>query len=182
MRIGAGRHRGRKLAAPAGRDLRPTAGRTREALFDILAHGAPPLAGARFADLFAGTGAVGLEAWSRGAAEVLMVEQDPSALGLIRANLERLGHPPGVHLLARDATRLEAAEQPLDLAFLDPPYRSGLAPPALTGLLAGGWLGPEARIIVELAAREPFAAPDGFRLEDERRYGTARLVLLRLRG
>ena len=179
MRIGAGRQRGRKLAAPRGRDLRPTAGRTREALFDILMHGAPPLAGAHFLDLFAGTGAIGLEAWSRGAAEVLMVEEDPPALDLIRANLARLGHPPGVRLLALDATRLGPAAQTFDLVFLDPPYRSGLAAPALTGLVAGGWLKATSRVVVELAAKEPFIPPPGFITEDERRYGAARLVFLR---
>jgi 16S rRNA (guanine966-N2)-methyltransferase len=179
VRIGAGQHRGRKLVAPAGRDLRPTAGRTREALFDILAHGEPPLAGAHLLDLFAGTGAVGLEAWSRGAAEVVLVEHDPHALGLIRTNLERLGHPPGVRLLARDATRLGPAEQVFELAFLDPPYRSGLAEPALAGLLDGGWIAPAARVVVELAAREPFVPPARLISDDERRYGAARLVFLR---
>lgn len=179
MRIVAGHHRGRKLIAPAGRDLRPTAERTREALFDILEHGDEPLAGGRFLDLFAGTGAVGLEAWSRGAADVVLVENERAAIDLIRANLERLGGPAGVRLLAQDAIRLGPAERAFDVVFLDPPYGSALANPTLETLVQGGCLGPASRVVVELAAREAFAPPDAFILEDERRYGAARLMFLR---
>ena len=153
MRIITGKLRGRRLLAPKGQTIRPTGERAREALFDILEHGEPPLRGASFLDLFCGTGAVGLEAHSRGAAEVVLVDRDPEALRLAEANLARLGTPPGVRLLARDATALGPAPRPFDVAFLDPPYRSGLAAAALASLAANGWLAADARIIVELAVK-----------------------------
>ena len=137
MRIIAGSWRGRTLLTPPDRTIRPTGERAREALFGILEHGRPPVRGARFLDLFCGTGAVGLEAASRGAAEVLLVDQEAAALALARANLARLGAPPNVSLLAADAARLGPARRAYDLAFLDPPYRSGLADPG-AGRPAGG--------------------------------------------
>jgi 16S rRNA (guanine966-N2)-methyltransferase len=178
MRIIAGSWRGRPLLAPADRAIRPTGDRAREALFGMLEHGRPPVRGARFLDLFCGTGAVGLEAASRGAAAVLLVDRERAALALARANLDRLGAPPHVSLLAADADRLGPAPGAFDLVFLDPPYRSGLAAPALAGLRAG-WLAPAARIVVELAAKDPLALPDGYALEQERRYGAARFAFLR---
>lgn len=178
MRIIAGSWRGRPLLPPTDRAIRPTGDRAREALFGILEHGQPPVRGARFLDLFCGSGAVGLEAASRGAAEVLLVDRDPAALALARANLARLGAPPNVSLLAADAARPGPARRAYDLAFLDPPYRSGLATPALAGLLEG-WLAPAARIVVELGAKDPLEIPDGYALEQERRYGAARFVFLR---
>ena len=178
MRIIAGSWRGRPLLSPADGAIRPTGDRAREALFNILEHGQPSVRGARFLDLFCGTGAVGLEAASRGAAEVVLVDRDPAALALARANLARLGAPANVGLLAADAVRLGPARGAYDLAFLDPPYRSGLATPALAGL-RGGWLAPAARIVVELAAKDPLELPDGYALEQERRYGAARFVFLR---
>ena len=178
MRVIAGRFRGRALLSPKGVRIRPTSDRAREALFDLLEHGEPPLRGARFADLFCGTGAVGIEACSRGAAEVMLIDNDPEALRLAEANLERIGAPANVRLLPGDASRLGPARGKFDLAFLDPPYRSGLAPAALAGL-RHGWLAHGARIVVELGAKEPFEPPEGFILEQERRYGAARFVLLR---
>jgi 16S rRNA (guanine966-N2)-methyltransferase len=178
MRIIAGQFRGRQLLSPKGDAIRPTSDRAREALFDILEHGEPRLRGARFLDLFCGTAAVGIEACSRGAADVLLIESDPEALRLARANLARIGAPPHVRLIAGDATRLGAAPQKFDLVFLDPPYRSGLALPALAGL-QGGWLAPGVRIVVELAAKEPLKLADGLVVEQERRYGAARFVFLR---
>jgi len=178
MRIIAGIWRGRRLLAPADRAIRPTSDRAREALFGILEHGAPSLRGARFLDLFCGTGAVGLEAASRGAAEVLLVDDDARAVGLARANLERLGPPDNVRLVARDATRLGRAPQPYDLVFLDPPWRSGLATPALAAL-RDGWLADGARLVVEADGREELDLPAGFALEQERRYGAARFTFLR---
>lgn len=178
MRIIGGAYRGRRLIAPKGRDVRPTSDRAREALFDILEHGKPPVRGSRFLDLFAGTGAVGLEACSRGAAEVLMVERDREAARSVRANLKQLREPENVRLLVRDATRLGPAPAAFDLVFVDPPYRSGLAAPALAAL-AQGWLAPGARVIVELAAEEGLDLPAGYAAEQERRYGAARFVLLR---
>jgi 16S rRNA (guanine966-N2)-methyltransferase len=179
MRVIAGRFRGRALLSPKGVRIRPTSDRAREALFDLLEHGEPPLRGARFADLFCGTGAVGIEACSRGAVEVVLMDNDPEALRLAEANLERIGAPANVRLLPGDASRLGPARATFDLAFLDPPYRSGLAPAALGGL-RHGWLAPGARIVVELGANEPFEPPEGYVLEQDRRYGAARFVLLRL--
>ena len=179
MRIIAGQFRGRRLRAPKGQAIRPTSDRAREALFNILEHGAPAVRGARFLDLFSGTGAVGLEARSRGADEVVLVENDRAALQLAHSNLAQLGAPPGVRLLARDATRLGPAPHPFDLVFLDPPYRSGLAGAALEVLLRHGWLGIDARIVIELAATDDLELPDGYALERERRYGGAKFLFLR---
>lgn len=179
MRIIAGRHRGRRIQAPPGLGTRPTSDRAREALMGILEHGEPPLAGARFLDLFAGAGAVGLEAASRGASDVLLVENDPAAIAVIRKNIEHLGEKGRVRLLIADASRLGAATTPFDLVFFDPPWRSGLAGPALEALRDGGWLAPGGRVVVELAAAEPFEPPAGFELEQERRYGRTRFVFLR---
>jgi 16S rRNA (guanine966-N2)-methyltransferase len=178
MRIIAGSWRGRALLTPKDRAIRPTSDRAREALFGILEHGQPPVRGARFLDLFCGTGAVGLEAASRGAAEVVLVDRQAAALALARANLARFGAPPNVSLLTADAARLGPAPHAYDLVFLDPPYRSGLAAPALVGLL-DGWLAPDARVVVELAAKDALELCDGYSLEQERRYGAARFVFLR---
>jgi 16S rRNA (guanine966-N2)-methyltransferase len=178
MRVIAGQFRGRRLLSPQGEAIRPTGDRSREALFDILEHGEPRLRGARFLDLFCGTGAVGIEACSRGAALVLLIESDPEALRLARANLARIGTPPHARLMAGDAARLGLAPQRFDLVFLDPPYRSGLALQALAGL-RGGWLAPGARLVVELSAKETLEAGAGFIVEQQRRYGAARFVFLR---
>jgi len=182
MRIIAGELRGRRLSSPAGRDVRPTSDRAREALFSILEHGQPPVRGARFLDLFCGTGAVGLEAFSRGAAEVLLVESNADALRVATANLERVGAPRNIRLLRQDATRLGPAPAAFDIVFLDPPYRSGLAAPALRCLMQGGWLAPEVRVVVELAADELLELPEGYELEQERRYGTAKFLFLHRRA
>ncbi len=179
MRIIAGRHRGRRLQAPPGLATRPTSDRAREALLGILEHGTPPLAGCRFLDLFAGTGAVGLEAASRGAEAVLLVENDPAAVVAIRKNIEHLGEAGRVRLLVADASRLGPAREPFDIVFLDPPWRSGLARPALEALLTGGWIAREGRLVVELAAAEPFEPPEGLAVERERRYGRTRFLFLR---
>lgn len=179
VRILTGRLKGRRLFVPAGKEIRPTAERAREALFDILAHGTPRLVGARFLDLFAGTGAVGIEAWSRGAAEVVLVEQERAARAVIERNLRTLGLTDRIRLLVADATRLGRSPAPFDLVFLDPPWHSGLAGPALTSALSGGWIAEDGRIVVELAAKERFEPPAGLTVEDERRYGLARLIFLR---
>lgn len=182
MRIVAGRHRGRRLLAPDGEATRPTHDRAREALFNILAHGEPALVGARFLDLFAGTGANGLEAISRGALTALLVEQDQAALRTANANREALGETRSVGILRADATRLPRATQPYDIAFLDPPWGSGLHEAALASLLAGGWLAPGGRVVCELAPRDTLAPPPALVVEDERRYGKARFVFLRLQA
>ncbi|CAA7624624.1 16S rRNA (guanine(966)-N(2))-methyltransferase RsmD [Magnetospirillum sp. UT-4] len=175
MRIVGGRHRGRRLAAPAGGATRPTADRAREALFNILAH-SPLVAldGAVVVDAFAGSGALGLEALSRGAAAVTFLDSHPAALAAIRDNLKSLGETATV--LRADATRPPAAVAPCTLAFLDAPYGKGLSEPALAALAGAGWLAESALCVVEVAAAEDFTPPDGFTVVDERRYGAAKLV------
>ena len=188
MRIVAGSLRGRRIAAPAGRAVRPTADRVREALFNLLAHndwgaeGEPPPKGARVVDAFAGSGALGLEALSRGAAHVTFIENDDLALDVLRRNLTALGMTQATTLLRHDAARPGRAPTPCALAFLDPPYRSGLAAPALEALAGGGWLCGGALCVVELSAREPFDPPAGFAALDERRYGATRIAFLRWTG
>jgi len=184
MRIVAGRHRGRRLLAPPGETVRPTSDRAREALFNILSHGQPaaegiPFAGAAVLDAFAGTGAVGLEALSRGAAEAAFIERDREALAALRRNIAMLGEDAHSRIVPGDATRPPPAPSAYTLAFLDPPYRGGLAAAALTALDAAGWFTPDALAVVELAAREHLAPPAGFNLVDERVYGAARLLFLR---
>ena len=184
MRIVGGKHRGRRLLAPPGETVRPTSDRAREALFNILSHGRLAAEGVPFADAvvldaFAGTGALGLEALSRGAAEALFIEQDREALVILRRNIAALGEDAHARIIASDATRPPRAPSACGLAFLDPPYRSGLAAPAVAALDASGWLMPGALAILELAAREELAPPTGFILLDERVYGAARLVFLR---
>ncbi|MEA3001392.1 MAG: rRNA (guanine966-N2)-methyltransferase [Sphingomonadales bacterium] len=171
MRIVAGRWRGRKLAAPAGPATRPTSDRAREALFSMLASRIGSFEGLRVADLFAGSGALGLEALSRGAAHCVFVERDRVAIDAIRANVAALG--ASAEIVPGGAEHARVAG-PLDLAFLDPPYRSGLAPAALARLpLAAGGLAS-----VETERDEPLAA-EGFEEETVRTYGKARITLLR---
>ena len=184
MRIIAGRHRGRLLTAPPGEAVRPTGERAREALFDILAHGkfalaGPAYAGALVLDAFAGTGAFGLEALSRGASEAVFLENGRAALAALRANIAALGEAARSRVVSGDATAPPRAQAAAALAFLDPPYGRGLAAPALTALGAAGWLAAGALCIVELAAKERIEPPGGFALVDERRYGAARLAFLR---
>jgi 16S rRNA (guanine966-N2)-methyltransferase len=183
MRIVGGRLRGRKLAAPASQAIRPTSDRLREALFNILAHAyGDPVSGARVLDLFAGTGALGLEALSRGAAFVLFVEDGAEARALIRENVEALGLGGVTRIFRRDATKLGPVHplEPFTLAFLDPPYGKGLAEPALAAARAGGWLAPGALVVVEEAAPAAFAPPDGFQEIERRRYDDTELTFLRL--
>jgi 16S rRNA (guanine966-N2)-methyltransferase len=175
MRIVGGSLSGRTLAAPRGRHTRPTADRVREAVFNKLEHGVEgfSLAGIRVLDLFAGSGAMGLEALSRGAGHVLFVDDDEEARGLIRRNADALGVIGRTKIWRRDAARLGrcAPLPPFSLAFLDPPYRRGLTTAALAGLVAGGWLAPDAVVVVEEAAGETVAAPPGLGLLDRRDYG-----------
>jgi 16S rRNA (guanine966-N2)-methyltransferase len=185
MRIVAGRHRGKRLKTLAGRELRPTADRVREALFNVLVHGDWPggdsVAGTRVVDAFAGSGALGLEALSRGAAHVTFLENAAPACRLIEANARALGETAHVAVLRRDATRPGPAPAPCDLAILDPPYRSGLGGQSLEALAAAGWLADDAVCVLELARKEPFSPPPGFTIGDERTYGDTRLVFLTTR-
>lgn len=179
MRIIAGSHRGRALVAPPGRIVRPTADRARQALFDILEHRPPGLRGRHVLDLFAGTGAVALEALSRGAAAATLVEHDRDALRAIERNVRTLGAGERVRIVAGDATRLGRPVAAHDLVFVDPPWSRDLAGPALQVALAQGWIAPAAQIVVETAARGSWVPPEPFRIEQERRYGAAKFVFLR---
>lgn len=186
MRIVGGRHRGRRLVAPAGSDTRPTTDRTRESLFNILAHArwaadpdADLIEGAVVVDAFCGTGALGLEALSRGAARCRFLDLGRPALDAVRANVAALGEGERASVLRADATRPPAPAEPCTLAFLDPPYGKGLAPRALEGLAKAGWLAPGAIVIVEVGGDDPLPPPPGFAALDERRYGDTRVVFLR---
>jgi 16S rRNA (guanine(966)-N(2))-methyltransferase RsmD len=186
VRITAGKHRGRTLNVPKSADIRPTADRTRQAVFNILEHGIAwaGFDGASVLDLFAGTGAYGIEALSRGAAWATFIDADAAALGGIRRGAGSLGEGRNMCLLKLDATRLVtppgAAHAPAALAFLDPPYGSGLATPALQGLASRHWLAPEGIAVVEVAAQEPLSLPHHYAAIDERVYGAARIVIARL--
>ena len=183
MRIVGGLHKGRRLAAPAGRDTRPTADRAREALFNILAHSPHlDLAGARVVDCFAGSGGLGLEALSRGAAHVTLVEQAASALAALKGNVEALREQSRATILRTDATRLPSAPVPCGLALLDPPYRMDLAAPCLSALAAKGWLAPDALCVAEIAADEALSLPPGFRELERRTYGAASFVFVLWEG
>jgi 16S rRNA (guanine966-N2)-methyltransferase len=184
MRIVGGRHRGRRLLAPAGNTVRPTSDRAREALFNILTHGrfaadGIPFAGKAVLDAFAGTGALGLEALSRGAAEAVFIERDPEAVAVLRRNVATLGEGARSEIVPGDATRPPRARLECAVVFIDPPYRSGLAAPALEALKHAGWLMPDALAVIELGARDELPPPAGFTLLDERVYGAARVVFLR---
>ena len=175
------------MVAPLGDAVRPTSDRAREALFNILSHGEFAAAGLPFADenvldAFAGTGAFGIEALSRGAARAAFIESDRAALAALRRNLAALDEEDSADIVAGDATRPPRARFACALAFLDPPYRSGLAAPALVALAQMGWLAPRALAVIETAAKEEFAAPAGFAMIDERKYGAARVVFLRRQG
>jgi 16S rRNA (guanine966-N2)-methyltransferase len=184
MRIVAGTFRGRPLVAPKGQSTRPTADRTRQAIFNILQHAAwsPGLEGLRVIDVFAGSGALGLEAISPGAAFCLFVEQVEAARSVIRANVESLGVADRIRIDRRDAATLgdrSSNEPPFDLAFVDPPYGKGLGEPALARLVAGGWLAEGALVALEHGAAEPAPTPPGFEALDQRSWGAGRVTFLR---
>jgi 16S rRNA (guanine966-N2)-methyltransferase len=182
VRVVGGRLRGRSIAGPKSQDIRPTADRLRESLFNILAHGfGDPVTGARVLDLFSGTGAMGIEAISRGAEFVLFVDQGAEARALLRENVAALGLGGVSRIFRRDATQLgEAHPVPLfSLAFLDPPYGQNLAAAALASARAGGWFTPDALVVVEEAVKAEFAAPEGFTELDRRRYDDSEFVFLR---
>lgn len=188
MRIVGGRLKGRRLVAPPGLDVRPTSERMRESLFDILAH-APWTAGEGLAlekavvlDAFAGTGALGLEALSRGAVRAHLFDSDRHALAALRRNIETLGETGRCRVLAADATRPPPAPEPVGLAFFDPPYGSDLAAPALTALAGRGWLETGTLCVVETDARNAMVTPEGFEMIDARRYSRTALLFLRRTG
>lgn len=188
MRIVGGRNRGRQLEAPADLPIRPTSDRAREALFNILEHGrlAPgglsPVRGARVLDAFCGTGALGLEALSRGAEHAVFLDSDPAALKLARRNADRLGAAAHATFLLADVTRPPAADEPCSLVFLDPPYERDLMAPALSALVERRWLAAGAIVVAEMIRRQDVPPVAGLEAVDERRYGKAKLVFFRFSG
>ena len=183
MRIVAGALRGRLLATPDGKDTRPTSDRVREALFNILAHGISDfeIEGARVLDLFAGTGALGIEALSRGAQFCIFVELAAEARGLIRENIEQFKLSGVSRIFRRDATDLGSANgrDVASLVFLDPPYGKGLAERALSSALSGGWLASGAVVVIEEARKAAVELPTGLIQLDQRVYGDTQIIIAR---
>lgn len=183
MRVVGGRLRGRNIAAPASNAIRPTQDRLRESVFNILMHAyGNPIDGARVLDLFAGTGALGIEAVSRGAAFTLFVDNGAEARALLRNNVESLGLGGVTKVYRRDATNLGPAHpmEPFSLVFLDPPYGKGLAEKALASLRDGGWLTQGALLVVEEAKAAAFTAPQGFEEQERRAYDDTEFVFLKV--
>ncbi|MEM7566594.1 MAG: 16S rRNA (guanine(966)-N(2))-methyltransferase RsmD [Pseudomonadota bacterium] len=186
MRVVGGRLKGKPLKAPAGDGTRPTSDRLRESLFNILAHGrmGDAVEDARVIDLFAGSGALGIEALSRGARFCLFIEEDAGARGAIRENCSALGLNGTTKIFRRDAAAMGPLErfEPFTLAFLDPPYGKGLGERALASLSEGGWLADDALCVLEERADIEIAAPDGFELLDTRAQGQGAVTFLRWTG
>jgi 16S rRNA (guanine966-N2)-methyltransferase len=183
MRIVGGKLRSRPIAGPKSDAVRPTSDRLREALFNILTHSyGDPVTGARVLDLFAGTGALGIEAISRGADYALFVDEGVEARALLRDNVESLGLGGVTRIFRRDASRLGPAHplDPFSLIFLDPPYGKGLAEKSLISARDGGWLMPEALLVVEEAADAGFKTPEGFVELERRRYDDTEFAFIRL--
>jgi 16S rRNA (guanine966-N2)-methyltransferase len=178
VRIVAGEWRGRRIEAPPGKLVRPSSDRLREALFSVLAARLGTLEGLEVADLFAGTGAIGLEALSRGAAHATFVDSDPGAVRVIERNVAALGAGSRATVVRRPAELLGRASRPCDLLFLDPPYGQDLARPALTRLIDGGWVAEGAWLTIETERTAAVAHPE-LSLELVRDYGKARLHLMR---
>jgi 16S rRNA (guanine966-N2)-methyltransferase len=185
MRIVAGRFGGRPLASPRHRGLRPTSDRVRESVFNVLEHGIADfaIAGARVLDLFAGTGALGLEALSRGAAFCVFVEDDAEARGLIRRNIETLGLGGVTKIFRRDATALgpAGARGGFALVLVDPPYGAGLGERAIASAAEGGWLARGAVVVVEESTRASIALPASLETLDRRVWGSTQVLFARYR-
>ncbi len=185
MRIVGGAHKGRSLKGPASQTVRPTSDRLRESLFNILAHSYADAAnGARVIDLFAGTGALGIEALSRGAAYCLFVDDGTEARSLIRGNVEALGLGGVTRIFRRNATKLGPMppQNPFTLAFLDPPYGKALAEEALKSLHEGGWLADGALVVVEESASAEIGWPAGFQEFERREYGDTQILIARYKA
>jgi len=183
VRIIAGKWRGKKLVAPDGLDVRPTSDRARGALYNVLLHGKPVAYGfrlraARVLDGFAGTGALGLESLSRGAAHVTFMENAAASLDALKSNIAACGAKASAKIMNVDVTSPPRGPAPCNLVFLDPPYGQGLVPLALESLDTAGWIAEDAICCVELGKAERFDPPGNFALLDDRRYGAARIVIL----
>lgn len=184
MRVVAGKLRGRTLQGPKSDAIRPTADRLRESIFNVLVHAyGDPISGARVLDLFAGTGALGIEALSRGARFALFVEDSAEGRAILRANVEALALGAITRIFRRDATKLGDAHpvEPFSLVFCDPPYGKGLAEKALASARDGGWLVPGAIVVVEEAVKSKFVVPEGFEGLERRAYDDTEFVILRFR-
>lgn len=181
MRIISGIWRGRPLLAPPGQKTRPTSDRAREGLFSMLASRLGSFEGLQVADLFAGTGALGLEALSRGAAHCTFVDRDPAALTVLKRNIDKLGAAERAEVRAQAAENAAPPRMPCHLVLIDPPYGTGLAEQAVERIATPGWLAPGAWVGVELSGEE-IAVPESLVLEAERRFGKARILLLRQPG
>jgi 16S rRNA (guanine966-N2)-methyltransferase len=183
MRIVAGKFRGAQIEAPKGLATRPTSDRVRQALFNVLEHGAPDFDfdGARVLDLFAGSGALGLEALSRGARFCIFIEEGAEARASIRRNVEKLGLTGATKIWRRDATKLGEAGTlaPFDLVFCDPPYGKGLGEPAIAAAVEGGWVKQGAIAVLEERADLEVAWPPPFAEIDRRRYGDTAIAIAR---
>ncbi|HVZ02636.1 MAG TPA: 16S rRNA (guanine(966)-N(2))-methyltransferase RsmD [Dongiaceae bacterium] len=182
MRIDAGSHRGVKLAAPEGEDTRPTSDRARQAVFNILAHTHDAIRAAKVLDVFAGSGALGLEALSRGAERASFIESDRKAGDCIKRNIAACREQARAQLFIADALRPPRAPSgwaPCSLIFLDPPYGKGLIPPTLIALKANGWIAPDALIVAEVDRWEALEPGAELAVLDDRHYGKARILLLR---
>ncbi len=185
MRIISGKHRGRRIQMHDNAHIRPTSGRTREAIFNILTHasfgrdGESPLVGKRIVDIFCGTGGLGLEALSRGAEHVTFIDQNGASLALARQNVQTFKEEANTQFIRSDSTLLPPATFPCTVAFADPPYNKGMAAPALKSLKANGWLEDEAIVVLELHAKELMQVPEGFELMDERTYGNSKVLILK---
>ena len=181
MRIIAGRHRGRRLKSPKGKTTRPTSDAVREAIFNGLSHQVPsPIEEAVVLDLFAGSGALGLEALSRGARHVTFVDSDREAQAAIRENIELLGEGPRTRLLPVDFRRLPRAREPADLIFLDPPYGLGLLMAGVDYAAKNQWLGPDTLLVMEMAAADKSISDEAFHVLWRRTYGRTQIVLAKL--
>ncbi len=183
MRVTGGSFGGRTLKAPSSNNIRPTTDKLRQAVFNILAHAyGDPVSASRVLDLFAGTGALGIEALSRGAGFTLFVEESAEARALIRANVETLSLTGITKIFRRDATKLgpRGAFEPFSLVFCDPPYGKGFAEKALASAREGGWLAKDALLVVEESVDAKFSAPEGFEELERRDYDDTEIVFLRL--
>ncbi len=183
MRVIAGKWRGKKLQTPEGNDIRPTSDRARGALFNVLAHGKPAATGfrlqdANILDAFAGTGALGLEALSRGAKHASFIENATASIAVLRANINACGARQECDIHQADASNPPAAGSACSLILMDPPYGKELLGPSLAALSAAGWMAGGAICCVELGKDEVFDPPHGFEILDDRRYGAARIIIL----
>jgi 16S rRNA (guanine966-N2)-methyltransferase len=182
MRIVGGQFRGRALKSPSSQAIRPTSDKLRESIFNILAHAyGDPVSDARVLDLFAGTGALGIESMSRGAKFALFVDEGAEARGLIRDNVEKLSLTGTTKIYRRDAGKLGeiGAMEPFDLVFCDPPYGKRFAEKSLASARAGKWLSASALVVVEEAVKSGFKTPDGFEELERRKYGDSEIMILR---